>query len=99
MEFFARLIFTQKRTSVEVLFFLYYKSTLAIGMPIHKTKINSAITNGKQYFMISPEVKYSLLPNIIAANGDADGVKQAEDNTKKIIKVTIGAAGIPLELQ
>ena len=40
-----------------------------------------------------------MLPNNIAANGDAAGVAHAEDNTAKIIREMIGAGLIPAALQ
>ena len=56
---------------------------------------NSINTNTVEYLYTSPEDKYSLFPNIIAANGDAAGVQAAESSTVKINKVMIGAGLMP----
>ena len=69
------------------------------GIPTTKIKITSTITNKPEYLYTSPLDKYSLLPNNIAANGDAAGVAHAEDNTAKIIREMIGAGLIPAALQ
>ena len=69
------------------------------GIPTNNTNATSTITTNPENLYTSPDVKYSLLPNNIAANGDAAGVAHAVDNTAKIIREMIGAGLIPAELQ
>ena len=72
---------------------------LSNGIPTNKTKITSTTTNNPEYLYTSPLDKYSLLPNNMAANGEAAGVRHAEDNTAKIIREMIGAGLMLCALQ
>ena len=69
---------------------------LSNGIPTNNTKITSATRTTPEYLYTSPLDKYSLLPNNIAANGDAAGVAHAVDNTAKIIREMIGAGLYPV---
>ena len=66
------------------------------GIPTTNTKITSMITNKPENLYTSPLDKHSLLPNNIAATGDAAGVAHAVDNTAKIIREMIGAGLYPV---
>ena len=77
---------------------LFYINKLINGIPNTKI-IASTKTNVVAYLYTSPLVKYSLLPNSIAANGEAAGVHAADNNTVKISRVMIGAGFTPADTQ
>ena len=78
---------------------LFYINKLINGIPNTKIMTTSTKTNVVEYLYTSPLVKYSLLPNSIAANGEAAGVHAADNNTVKISRVMIGAGFTPADTQ